>query len=239
MYILLDANVTAGYYLPHTLDYVKAADRIEILFNSIRSKGSDHFLYLPNLCVAEVFSTFAKHSYGKWNQQVKKKSGQIDSRVYESICNQFEKDIHNGKLIYHYELSRYHVLAIDLVAPADHYFKMDRKKKWVNPAGTFDQLIVAMGVHLAHIHGQTNVCIVTTDNRLVNLVKKCRADIPDETVKSLKLNKAKEIAGKKFSKELFPRALHLGRCSDKELKEVFGNWPLLVKRHSRAKRYVP
>lgn len=120
MYILLDANVTAGYYLPHTLEYLKAASRVENLFDSVRSKGSDHFLYLPNFCVAEVFSVFAKHSYGNWNQQVKKKGGQIDSRVYESICKQFEKDIHNGKLIYHLELSRYYVLAIDLVAPVDH-----------------------------------------------------------------------------------------------------------------------
>lgn len=238
MYILLDANVTAGYYLPHTLDYLKAANRVEILFDSVRSKGSDHFLYLPNFCVAEVFSVFAKHSYGKWNQQVKKKGGQIDSRVYESICKQFEKDIHNGKLIYHIELSRYHVLAIDLVAPVDHYFKMDRKKKWVNPAGTFDQLIVSMGIHLAHIHGPDNVCIISTDNRLVNLVKKCRAKIPEETVKSLKLNKAKEIAGNKFSKDIFPRALHLGRCGESELREVLGEWPLQVQRHRKAKRYV-
>jgi len=238
MYILLDANVTAGYYLPHTLDYVKAAERIELLFNSIRSKGSDHFLYLPNFCVAEVFSVFGKHSYGKWNQQVKKKGGVIDTRVYESVCKQFEKDIHNGNLIYHLELNRYHVFAIDLVAPVDHYFKMDRKNKWVTPAGTFDQLIVAMGIHLAHVHGQENVCIVSTDNRLVNLVKKCRTEIPKETIKSLKLNKAKEIAGKKFSKEIFPRALHLGRCSEKDLKEILGGWPLPIKKHGKAKRYV-
>jgi hypothetical protein len=99
---------------------------------------------------------------------------------------------------------------------------MDRKKKWVNPAGTFDQLIVSMGIHLAHIHGPDNVSIISTDNRLVNLVKKCKADIPEETVKSLKLNKAKEIAENKFTKEIFPRALHLGRCGESELRDVLG-----------------
>lgn len=129
MYLLLDANVTAGYYLPHSLDYKKASERIKEIFDSIRSKSSSHFLYIPNFCVAEVFGVFAKHCYGDWNPDVKKKGGTIDSRVYKSLCAQFEEDIHNAKLIYHLELSRYHVLASDLVSPIDHYFKLGKSKK--------------------------------------------------------------------------------------------------------------
>ena len=78
MYVLLDANVTAGYYLPRSLNSVKAQQRIEILFDSVRSRQADHFFYLPNFCVAEVFSVFMKHSFGTWNKQVKK--GTIDTR---------------------------------------------------------------------------------------------------------------------------------------------------------------
>ncbi len=90
-----DSNVTAGYYLPRSLNSKKARDRIETIFDSVRSGESDHFFYLPNFCVAEVFSVFMKHTFGTWNSHVKKK-GTIDTRAYRSLVKQFETDIHNG-----------------------------------------------------------------------------------------------------------------------------------------------
>ena len=117
MYVLLDANVTAAYYLPRSTKSQRVKGRIEILFDSVRSGGSDHFFYLPNFCVAEVFSVFMKYSFGHWNRQVR--GNTIDTRYYRRIVDQFQADIHNGQFIYHYELSRYHVLAIDLIAPVD------------------------------------------------------------------------------------------------------------------------
>ena len=63
MYLLLDANVTAGYYLSRSLDSKRAASRIENILNSIRSGATDHFLYIPNFCIAEVFSTFMKYAF--------------------------------------------------------------------------------------------------------------------------------------------------------------------------------
>jgi hypothetical protein len=42
-----------------------------------------------------VFGVFAKHSFGGWNSQVRKK-GTIDTRVYRSLKKQFARDIHNG-----------------------------------------------------------------------------------------------------------------------------------------------
>jgi hypothetical protein len=152
MYILLDANVTAGYYLPRSLNSRRVAERIEILFDSVRSGATKHFFYIPNFCVAEVFSVFMKYAYGHWNRQVRKAGGTIDKRIYERLIRQFQNDIHNGRFLYHYELSRYHVLGINLVAPVDHYFKFTHHPK-STPMGTFDHLIISMGIHLAHIHG--------------------------------------------------------------------------------------
>ena len=96
MYLLLDTNVTAGYYLPRSLNSERAKKRIEIIFDSVRSGETDHFFYLPNFCVAETFSVFMKHSFGTWNSHLKRK-GTIDTRVYKSLVRQFEEDIHNGK----------------------------------------------------------------------------------------------------------------------------------------------
>lgn len=208
-----------------------------MLVDSVRSGQSDHFFYLPSVCIAEVFSAFAKYSFGRYNRQVDKNGGTIDTRVYQSLCSQFQKDIHNGRVFYQLELSRYHILAIDLVAPIDHYFKIRRRSRWANPAGTFDQLIVGMAIHLAHVHGQEKVALFTADSRLTDLVAKCRQDIPAQTVERLKLHRAADVAGKRFGPDIFPEAVHLGRCNDATLERVLGQWPLPVGRIGRVNRY--
>ncbi len=53
--------------------------------------------------------------------------------------------------------------------------------------GTFDHLYVAMGIHLAHIHGSQNVALLTADNRVANIVHRCQGGIPANTVRKLKL----------------------------------------------------
>lgn len=226
-YILLDSNVTAGYYLPRSLWSKNARHRIENIFDSARSGRSQFFFYLPNFCVAEVFSVFMKHSFGAWNSHLKNK-GTIDTRVYKSLVGQFESDIHNGKFIYHYELSRYHVLGINLVAPVDHYYRFNRGKNNVAPMGTFDHLIISMGVHLAHIHGRDNVLVVSADDRLTNILKKCSGPLSSATKKKLKLDLAESLTGRQFSPDTFPRGVNLKTAKKTELEAAFGEWPLPV-----------
>jgi hypothetical protein len=135
------------------------------------------------------------------------------------------------------ELNRYHVLAVDLVAPIDHYFKIRRTQKFSRPSGTFDQLIVAMSIHLAHVHGQNNVAILTADSRLTDLVTKCRTPISTKTVQKLKLARAQSVAGKVFGRDIFPEAIHLGKCSEAILKRTLGAWPLPVGRIRGVYKY--
>ncbi len=224
MWFLLDANVTAGYYLPRSLNSKSAAERIEAIFDSVRSEKRKDFFYIPNICIAEVFSVFMKHCFGDWNRHLRRK-GTIDSRVYESLVKQFQSDIHNGHFLYHYELNRYHVLGINLVAPIDHYFKISRRQKNVVPMSTFDHLVISMGVHLAHIHGSENVCILSADDRLTDILKKCKSGIKKATVKKLKLDIAEEVTGRAFGPALFPSHLNLKTATKKELEAVFGSWP--------------
>lgn len=237
-YLLFDTNVVAAYYLPHSHRSGSVRDRIKKIFDAKRSGGEELFFYLPNFCVAEVFSVFMKHSFGSWNRHVKKT---IDTRVYNSLVGQFEKDIHNANLIYHYELSRYHVLAVNLVAPVDHYFRFNRGKKrskQVSPMGTFDHLIIAMGVHLAKIHGQENVAIISADDRLTNILAKCRNHIPPATIKKLNLDKCEELTGIKFAPDSFPIGLNLKTCTNTELKSFFGAWPPEIGKVPKHYRYV-
>jgi hypothetical protein len=236
-YLLLDTNLVAGYYLPRSLNSIRAKERIQIILDSVRSNEAGLFLYIPNFCIAETFSVFAKHAFGHWNKHVKKKRT-IDKRVYDSICDQFVRDIHNGNFFYHYELSRYHVLAIDLVAPIDHYYQITRGKKNHAPMGAFDHLIIAMGIHLAHIHGNENVCIVSADDRLTNVLEKCKSNIPPNIIKKLKLDSAQKVTGKEFSSKLFPMHLNLKTATNLEMTQVFGSWPLMVGEHQSAYRWV-
>ena len=228
MYIVLDTNLVVGYYLPRALNHQQARERVRTLVDSVRSGESEHFFYIPNIVIAEAFSIFAKYSFGRYNRHVVRNGGTIDTRVYQSLCRQFHTDIHNGRLFYQLELNRYHVLGIDLVAPIDHYFKIQRTQRYAQPAGTFDQIIVAMGIHLGHLHGVENVLLATADTRLTQLVSKCRSNIPATTVERLKLARAEDVAGKRFSRDLFPEAIHIGNARVSDLQRLFGQWPLPV-----------
>ena len=236
MYFLIDANVAAGYYLPRSLNSKKAKESIQLILNYARANPSEYFVYIPNFCIAETFSVFMKHSYGHWNKHVSKK-GTIDTRVYKSICNQFRKDIHNGHFMYHYELSRYHVLSINLVAPIDHYYKLSKGKKNVMPMGTFDHLIISMGIHLAHIHGRENICILSCDDRLINILQKCKTHIPRSVVKSLNLTSAHELTGRMFGPKLFPMHLNLKTATKAQYLKIFDRWPLPEVRIGRVYRH--
>lgn len=252
MYLLLDANVTAAYYLPRSTKSVKVRERIENIFDSVRSGQTDHFFYLPNFCVAEVFSVFMKYSFGRWNQHVKA-TGTIDTRHYNRIVKQFQRDIHNGRFIYHYELSRYHVLGINLVAPVDHYFQISRARMKrrkgkkisgkrvgpsVTPMGTLDHLIISMGLHVAHIHGRDNVAILSSDDRLTDILAKCKSGIPASTVRKLKLGEAEELTGIAFEPESFPKHANLKDATNNELQTLFGLWPLPVAAVPPVGRYL-
>lgn len=237
-FILVDANVVAAYYLPRSLKNKAALEYIDNIFEFIRQNPNDYMIYIPNFCIAEVVSVFIKHTFAKWN--VKET---INTKVYNSLINSFQNDIHNAQFMYHLELDRYHVLGINLVAPIDHYFQISRtskEKRRYNPAGTFDQLIISMGVQLAKIHGRENVCILTADYRLAKIVEKCRSNIRATTLEKMKISIAEKVCSVKFSKELFPNYINLGRKKilENEITDFFGSFPLKVKRKKSVYKWL-
>lgn len=223
MYFLVDANLTAGYYLPTSLNSEKEKNRIKSAFSYIKRNRSNHFIYIPNFCIAETFNVFAKYSFGKWNYHLKKKKT-IDTRAYNSIVKKFEKDIHNGSFLYHYELNRYHLLNAGFVSPIDHHYRYSKGVKYrVKPMSTFDHLIIAMGMELVNIHGKDNVCVLSSDNRLINILKICQKGVSKKIVEKLKLSEvAERVRGKEFNKNMFPNSLDLKKCSDEDMKKIFG-----------------
>ncbi|MEO0811766.1 MAG: hypothetical protein AAFY60_02805, partial [Myxococcota bacterium] len=179
--------------------------------------------------ISEVVSVFLKHRLGRWNRHVSKP---ITARTYKKLIEQFSRDIHNGRLLYQCELSRYHVLGINLVAPVDHYYRFNRARKKKNrkpkPMGTFDQLIISMGIQLTKIHGTGNVAIVSSDNRLINILNKCRgSQVRSKSARQqMNMEFAEELTGVAFEADAFPVPVNLEKLSDNDLVQLFGVWPL-------------
>jgi len=229
-YFLLDTNVLVGFYIEEALSQ-QAQSNIKSILESCRAgKHPDWFLLVPNIVIAEVFSTFAKWRFAKWNPHVKKvlPSG-IGQRRYKNINCQFHNDIHNGHFFHQVELNRYHILGVDLIAPIDHYFlyyKNPNSNKL--PMQTSDMLILSIGINLNHQFGKERFSILTSDRRMSVICEKARAGIKPSTVKKLGILKKAEELGFGYSPEIFPQVVNLAKKGGKQLKEVFGEWPLTI-----------
>ena len=116
---------------------------------------------MPNFCIAEVFNTFAKLKYRK---------EKISDEVYKTLKDKFRNLIRGGRIIYHYELSRYHILNVDYIVAFEHQFKIHSKEF----LSTFDILIISMGIELVRIHGDKNFYIITNDKRISSFCKNLR-----------------------------------------------------------------
>lgn len=226
-YLLLDANVVAAYYLPRS-SHQRISLRMKELVSRLRKRGrapKPFVLFLPNFCIVEVFNIMRKYRFGKWNKKVKSSGGIISKREYHRIYRQFQKDIHNGKLFYHYELSRYHLLNTALIGPIDNYYAYQRQrgKKKANPSpmSTFDSLIIGIGIELVRLHGRENVLLLTDDDRIYQMLQRASA-IPKTTARKLGLYEAASLIGKQFARSLYPKALHLRKASNKEYAQALG-----------------
>jgi hypothetical protein len=226
-YLLLDANVVAGYYLPRSSNSL-IHERMTQLVNMLKKRGrtpKPFVLFLPNFCIVEVFNIFRKYRFGKWNRKVISNGGTITKQEYDRVYRQFQKDIHNGKLFYHYELSRYHLLNTALIGPIDNYYAYQRQrgKKKANPSpmSTFDSLIIGIGIELVRLHGQENVLLLTDDDRIYQMLQRA-STIPKKTARKLGLYEAASLIGKQFARSLYPKALHLRKASQREYVAALG-----------------
>jgi hypothetical protein len=229
--LLWDASVVIPYYVRESTKNSTAAARVPILLDSVRHHRLDALCLIPNIVVAEVFAAFDRLCYSSWDTQVGKMFGgkgkTLDTRKYRTARKGFQADIHNGALFYQYDLGRYHILGLDLIAPVDKHRKFYRTDG-VRSMGASDLLIGSMALHLVRVHGRDNVRLLTADRRMHAIFDRaCSKQLKHGTAKKLGLiDKAKELGFGPWSGDLYPRVLDLERCSEKDLGEVFGTWPL-------------
>ncbi len=147
------------YYLIDTSAFIYAIenlDQTKMDFFVERADGTA-FLYMPQFCVPEVFNTYARLFY---------RENKIVGSLYTKWRNEFIKAIHNRRIIYCYDLHRYHNLNTHKI------YKLEHKVPYANKEGAlsaFDILIIAMGVELKKIHSPNEVLILTRDARLCRI----------------------------------------------------------------------
>ena len=235
-FVLLDANVLAGYYEPKLLlNQQTAAKRIRILLNAVKQGGYPWIRPLiPNICITEVFNVFSKNARLGWRGKLKKEHATaIHGKIYKRICQEFIKDIHNARLLEQWEVNRYHIMAADFVAPIDHHMRRKSKRE----LGAADKIIAGMAIWLVRLFGEEHFRLVTADNDLCKVLRKGRK-IKDVQAESWGLRHAERQTEMDWSREIYPRVIHLERDKDKALRDFFGIWPLTtrVARPKKKKR---
>lgn len=224
-YVLLDACVAAAYFAPKSTVSANLRSRATALLTGSSPDLSVKFL-IPNFCIAEVFAVFEKYRWGStWNKQVKS-THTLTAKEFNASRAAFRASIHNGSGILQVDLNRYHILAVDLVSPVNNAYKIKRdrgKKKNVNPAKTYDMLIVAIGIWLKHQFGDAAFTVVTGDERLAAVVERAKSVKLGVAIKKHLADVAQNL-GLSYSPDLYPTVINLTQASKAELSARFPNW---------------
>ena len=104
--------------------------------------------------------------------------------------------------------------------------------------GSLYRCIRSMGIHLAHIHGQENFCRLSGDDRLIDILEKCKYHLPLSVIKKLDLTSAHDLTGRRFGPKLFPKHLNLKSATKNQYERVFLSWPLPEVKVGRVYRHV-
>jgi len=234
-FVLLDANLVAGYYLPDTLNSVRSRPYVQNLLDSVKNEASPEiFLYIPALCIPEVFAVFAKYRFAIWDKAVQKNlSKKFKKSDYDTVLTAFQNDLHNNNILNSIELNNYHILATHLISRIDANFEYYRKGKTRKSTrqkkmmGAADHSIIGIGINLAKIHGRENFAICTADHRFSDILTRATSVKP-MTAKKLGLPEIAKDLGLEYNKYIYPRVINFAKTTKKELQDFFRVWPLPI-----------
>ncbi len=218
-FVLLDANLIAGYYLPESLDWKRSRERIKNLFESVmNNSNNDIMLYTPSVCIPEVMSVFSTYRWATWSRKVQKKFPKgISAKRYAGISEKLQGDIQNNFPLRVVPLKDSHLVNAQFIQRIDAYFEHYRgKRKNKKMMSAVDHIIISMAIELSEIHSRGKFILLTADKRM--------ADITNRAI-AMK-NSTKKKLGIKMHKYAFPKVCHLSKISVKELQSFFGCWPL-------------
>jgi hypothetical protein len=151
---LFDASAAVEMYIPRDEQSGKAVTYI--LEQKITYYQAA--LFIPNICIAEVFNTLARKYFKPRDQKEA-----IDKESYEKHLRHFREHVHWGKTLYPYDLNRYHIIAADKIIPVEHDIASRDARDHLS---TFDILVIAMACELAYLGQREDTFLVTCDHRI-------------------------------------------------------------------------
>lgn len=205
---LFDTSAAIDIYLPPT-ERVRKAVRFIL---DQRETHRQAVIYIPSLCVAEVFNALARKHF-----RPREKEEHLNRQQYEKCLNQFRADIHWGKRLYVYDLNRYHVVAVDEIIPTEHHVPVE--KDW-DHLSTADILVIAMACELAFLNRPEETFLVTSDRRMKRVVEQLAQGSPSDW------KVAGPLDAPGFRRWSPPRALNLRELGRGELTPVLRQAPL-------------
>ncbi len=151
---LFDASAAVEIYVPRNERTKKAVRYILEQKNTY----NEAVLFIPNICIAEVFNTLARKRFKPRDQ-----NDALDSENYERHLERFREHVHWGRTLYPYDASRYHIIAADKIIPVEHELASKNERDHLS---TFDILVIAMACELAYIGRREDTFLVTCDHRI-------------------------------------------------------------------------
>jgi predicted nucleic acid-binding protein len=235
-HILIDANVLSAYLAPKTHRDPAVYERSKILIDSAVKYGWPTVqLYTPTICVAETQCVLDKHRYCDWHGAPKDPQYRLTKAEYSESLRQLDHLLEARQLI-RVEISHDHIAASALVSVpnAKYQYRRESNKKAAKkrdksrikpPMGAADCLIAGMAVDLSLRVGADDVVILTADRRLSDIMTACRT-LTDTKARNLDLLTLAKRLNTKWSNVIYPRAINIAKCTEKELKGCLGGWPL-------------
>jgi hypothetical protein len=225
-HILIDANVAAAFYVPRSTQSTTLLERSRRLFSG-GSPSTEPSFMIPNFCIAEVFAVIEKYRWGSsWIRDVKKVTP-LTSKEFKDARTNFGHAIHNAEFILQYELNRYHILCVDLIAPVNAAYQIKRKTAKSRPpplpAKTFDLLFVAMGIWLQKQLGRDQFIMVTGDARIRAIAARARSQSLSITMRN-HLDQVAAQLGFKYGPDIYPEVIDLVHATPAQLRHEFPNW---------------
>jgi predicted nucleic acid-binding protein len=201
---LLDANVLIDYYIDRCPSVIRFVDNIK----AERETG-ECLIYVPNICIAEVFSVFSRTYFYK-------QEGANESEYREkkwSFINDISRDYKYKRFQHftHLELNRYHMIHAHLVyQPAYEYLRSAHKNgvhvKDGRPQfpSAIDLLVIAQGIEMTGLYSDEEFSLVTADKLISELSKYLSGLTDSDRKRFLKGNNANNEELKNLSAYRYP-----------------------------------
>lgn len=110
-------------------------------------------------------------------KRFKARDGALSQSRYLDCLKKFREDIHWGKNFYPYDVTRYHIIAADMIIAVEQRVPSLNERDHLS---SFDILVIAMSCELAFVGVAETTFLVTFDRRIKRVFEELKNSSPDQ-----------------------------------------------------------